>query len=941
MLNYSNFSSSSKFNKVQTDKYGRSLFYMSSIDKYIYKFNNLNRGSTPFGKAPHKPILLITLLELVDKGYILNNRVYVDPELVGTFQENWRLLVNTLHQPDFTQPFYYIQSEKVNGTPLWRLIPKPGCQINSLIKSVNTLISVLDYGCFSPDLFQFLNDPINRSLILMNLLNTYFQETKVNYLESKRTGRGYLNDLEGFILNEPEVEYKTIKIETEEDVFVRGGLFKKLVPKVYNNTCCITGMRLESTFGQGSKPYTLETIGHEVSHGILRYHEMNSPPANCDFGFIDESIADLFGILAKNYYLKQKNMNASYDWTYRMKFNNPLYDASSTNAIKTAGFPTAYKGTNYGQYCSDPHLNRTLLPYWFYLLSTGGSNHIDENSEKPLFQVTGIGVNHAEKILWRTITEFLSAYNTNSMSFLDFRQAAKKAAIAEYGANSPELQSVCDAFFAVNIRLPSIPEDNAHNINPWPAVFEKTIEYPDNENQWAIDISEDKTFPENNPSKTYTKILTKATDTKIVNGKLCIVTSANLQPKNTYYWRVRTIGYEQNGSGQSFAFAESQTQPNAGQDIRSFTTDERLVTANHIENPYPWGIQLTWNTMLNVPGSEIQNYIVNIFHQNDQYPFIERSLPASADPTQSTPADKPDYIVLQAGSNYEWTIYAQGHDDVFGKKSFGSSNAQDNFKTSVPFTTLTFPTDNIIINPFSNTTQSLFPLFDLAWQRTLNAGKYRVQISKNKNIQNPVLNTEDNTGEYNTIKSFNPGPSSDGNNKYYWQITPLASALTNQSVNDPEIPNPGITTTPFSFTYNYKITKPQLIAFLAVNLLQQKISFKWKKVPGASYYKITIAERGLLGLANHISIDVMDNGSNEYEKIVDGDKPYPLDLASFPNGYEWQVQAFKTSGSKDLPGEAAKSSYDIMRGKSEITSPGDNEVLPVTAVQNSEIHYAW
>ncbi len=249
---------------------------MSSIDKYIYKFNNLNRGSTSFGKAPHKPILLITLLELIDKGYILNNRVYVYPELVGTFLENWRLLVNTLHQPDFTQPFYYLQSEKVNGTPLWSLIPNPGCQINSHIKSVNTLISVLDYGCFSTDLSQYLDDPISRSLILMNLLNTYFQETKGNYLESKRTGRGYLNDLEGFILNEPKVEYKTIKIETEEDVFVRGGLFKKLVPKVYNNTCCITGMRLESTFG-----HNFIDACHIVPFSISHNDKVNNGIALC------------------------------------------------------------------------------------------------------------------------------------------------------------------------------------------------------------------------------------------------------------------------------------------------------------------------------------------------------------------------------------------------------------------------------------------------------------------------------------------------------------------------------------------------------------------------------------------------------------------------------------------------------------------------------------
>ncbi len=689
-------------------------------------------------------------------------------------------------------------------------------------------------------------------------------------------------------------------------------------------------------FDQGSKPYTLDVVGHEIAHGILRYHGINSPAANCDFGYIDESIADVFGILAKNYYLKQKNANAIYDWTHRMKFNNPLYDASNTLTIKSAGFPTAYKGVNYDQYCVDPHLNRTLLPYWFYLLSMGGSGHIDENPEKPSFTVTGIGVYRAEKILWRTITKFLPAYNTNSMILLDFREAVEQATIAEYGANSQELYAVRAAFFAVNIRLPSIPEEGAQNINPWPTAFEKIVDNA--ENKWAIDISEDKTFP-NDPSKTYTKILMKGADTKIVNGKLSIVTSANLKPKTTYRWRVRPIESGNNSPGPTID-ANIQSM-NAEQDIRIFTTDERLVTVKHLDNPYPWGVPFTWNTLPSVPGSEIQRYIVNVFRQNESNPFIENFYTASANPTQSIPTDKPDYVVLQAGANYGWTVYAQGHDDVFGKNSYGSPNTHDEFKTMVPFTSLTFPADNALINPFDNTPQAPFPLFDLVWKRTLNAGKYRVQISKNKNMTNPIVDVEDNIGEYNTIKSFNPGPATDGNNKYYCQITPLPSALTNQSADNPETPELGEISEPLAFTYNYAITKPKLITSPSVTFLQPKISFKWKKVQGANYYKLSIAEKGLLGLANIINIDVIDNGSSEYEKIFDGDKLYPLDLALFANGYEWQVQAFKTSGSKDLPGEIAKSSYEIMRGESIILSPGDNDVLPVTSVQNSEIHYMW
>lgn len=222
---------------------------MPNLNDYLHKLTHLKRGITKYGLAPHKPVLLISLLELIGNGHIAENRVYVDTDLVGTFQENWRLLVDTLHQPDFTQPFYYLQSEKIGNRSIWQLMAKSGCQINAHIKSVNTLIHVLEYGYFDTELFHLMAEPTTRQTLLLTLLSTYFPETQQSYFHNKLLGEGYYHDLQEYVLNEPAAMYKKVKIETEEDIFVRGGLFKKLIPKVYNNTCCITGMRLESTFG--------------------------------------------------------------------------------------------------------------------------------------------------------------------------------------------------------------------------------------------------------------------------------------------------------------------------------------------------------------------------------------------------------------------------------------------------------------------------------------------------------------------------------------------------------------------------------------------------------------------------------------------------------------------------------------------------------------------
>ena len=36
--------------------------------------------------------------------------------------------------------------------------------------------------------------------------------------------------------------------ECEEEVFLRGSVFKQYIPKIYDNTCCITGYRISSLF---------------------------------------------------------------------------------------------------------------------------------------------------------------------------------------------------------------------------------------------------------------------------------------------------------------------------------------------------------------------------------------------------------------------------------------------------------------------------------------------------------------------------------------------------------------------------------------------------------------------------------------------------------------------------------------------------------------------
>ena len=55
---------------------------------YAKKFANL-RVDKARGTAPHKPILLLTVLDLFEKGQIHRNELYLSAELIANFLKFW------------------------------------------------------------------------------------------------------------------------------------------------------------------------------------------------------------------------------------------------------------------------------------------------------------------------------------------------------------------------------------------------------------------------------------------------------------------------------------------------------------------------------------------------------------------------------------------------------------------------------------------------------------------------------------------------------------------------------------------------------------------------------------------------------------------------------------------------------------------------------------
>lgn len=222
---------------------------LEPLQKYLRAFKKL-RIDRAHGIAPHKPVLLLSVLQAFQNNLISDNRIYITPELIALFKTNWNLLVITPHDCRFALPFYHLTRDL-----FWKLVPKPGfesiLQIKASMRSFANLNAAVECAVIEDELLSLFQEKYSNSILQQFLLDEYFPETKKNFSNSDSGQQKIFDVIEQKILKEEAEEYRReikelMRQQNEEELFLRGSLFKREIPKIYNNTCCISGMRIDA-----------------------------------------------------------------------------------------------------------------------------------------------------------------------------------------------------------------------------------------------------------------------------------------------------------------------------------------------------------------------------------------------------------------------------------------------------------------------------------------------------------------------------------------------------------------------------------------------------------------------------------------------------------------------------------------------------------------------
>lgn len=450
-----------------------------------------------------------------------------------------------------------------------------------------------------------------------------------------------------------------------------------------------------------------DIVGHEITHGVVQ-RTANLIYQN-ESGALNESFADIFGESTELF------ATGSNDWLVgeevKIGTGSAFRSFSNPNAYN---HPDTYNGLNWYTGSFDNggvHTNSGVQNHWFYLLVNGGTGVNDNNDN---YSVSGIGMVKAQAIAYRN----LSVYLTPSSKYVDAWLGSIQSAEDLYGINSPEVQSVKDAWYAVGIH-------NNSNVNCVTGPVTLTLHFDDNPEWFGWRLM----------NKNHSNVMTRflgAYQSQQPGSSITETFNINQAGYYTFYTYDRTADGLINGSYTSgFTIEANGTTLYQG---GNFEVTEGFSFCYEFEN----------GSLGDIQGPSIPN---NIQIGNITSNSAEISWDASSDPNginayvffNGTDIDvsygtATSYTLnnLNPNTNYEFKLYAT---DNFG--NFSETSAAVSFKTlsQVDLTPPSVPLNLLAYNPSSTT-------FDLTWNAsTDNIGVVGYNIYVDNNLNRTVTST--------------------------------------------------------------------------------------------------------------------------------------------------------------------------------------------------------
>jgi len=221
------------------------------LERYIKKFSTLrtdknrNRWSgITKHQAPHKPFLLLSVIDLFAQGQITRNFIEPSFELADTFNTYWGGIMPPGSKGNMAFPF-----PRLHNDGIWKLIPAPGFEGLINIESISSMLrlrAVCSGAKLDDELYRLASQPETREQFRAAIINTYFaEEIQPRVLECGHVNIKAYEYSKVLLKEAKDIEKPWDKIEPDDQAIkVRYQGFRKAIVTLYEHRCALCGIRM-------------------------------------------------------------------------------------------------------------------------------------------------------------------------------------------------------------------------------------------------------------------------------------------------------------------------------------------------------------------------------------------------------------------------------------------------------------------------------------------------------------------------------------------------------------------------------------------------------------------------------------------------------------------------------------------------------------------------
>jgi putative restriction endonuclease len=202
----------------------------STTEQYEELFYDLRTGVVGNHERPHKPAMMLAVMDLIELGEITQNLIPFSTALRERFTHYFKTVGSADDKDTPWNPYFYLRSES-----FWSHVATPGNEaiVGALSSppTIRKLPTLIEGAALAPDLWNAMSNVTERARLRDVLISRYFPQHRNVLLHTQMATP---------VTKEDEAEYQ---------VPGRSAGFRRIVVQVYEHQCAACGLRLRRPDG--------------------------------------------------------------------------------------------------------------------------------------------------------------------------------------------------------------------------------------------------------------------------------------------------------------------------------------------------------------------------------------------------------------------------------------------------------------------------------------------------------------------------------------------------------------------------------------------------------------------------------------------------------------------------------------------------------------------